>query len=57
VGWQVTLLYRWPTPSHYIARLGTSRWCEGWGWSADEALIDLARTVAEMRPSDVPSTA
>jgi hypothetical protein len=57
VGPQVTLLYRRQTPSHYVARFGTGGWCEGWGWTADEALTDLARTASDTLPLGIPSAA
>jgi hypothetical protein len=29
-------------PAHYVVRLGTGGWGEGWGWTVDAALGDLA---------------
>jgi hypothetical protein len=50
----VSLLYRHRAPSHYVARLGVGGWCEGWGWSAGDAIADLARAISDERPVDVP---
>lgn len=48
----VTLIYRPGPPSDYLARLGASGWCEGGGFSVEEAIEDLARVVREVQPLD-----
>jgi|tagenome__1003787_1003787.scaffolds.fasta_scaffold20878502_3 hypothetical protein len=53
----VALLYRSRAPSHYVARLGSGGWCEGWGWTANDALTDLAGVVIDVRSPEVPDAA
>jgi hypothetical protein len=48
----VVVTYEPQVPQHYTARLGRGGWCEGWGWSAPQALYDLARVVEDLRPTD-----
>jgi hypothetical protein len=47
----VILLYRSAEPSHYLARLGTTAWFDGHGWTEEEALAELARSILEADPS------
>lgn len=44
----VSVLYYSRPPQHYVARLGATGWCEGWGWTVDEAVEDLARVIADV---------
>ena len=54
MGPPVTLIYRPRTPVHYVARLDAGGWCEGWGWTKDDAIADLARVICEVRPTNIP---
>ena len=54
MGRALKLLYRSKAPAHYVARFGEGGWCEGWGWTADEAIEDLARAIERQAPSGVP---
>jgi hypothetical protein len=53
----VTLLYHADEPQRYVARLGATGWYEGWGWTVDQALEDLARVGRDVGLPDLLPTA
>jgi hypothetical protein len=40
--------------SHYVARVANRGGLEGWGRSPEEAIGDLARAIADVRPPALP---
>jgi hypothetical protein len=51
-------LYYVDAPRRYVGRVGETGWYEGWGWTVDQALEDLARVIREIGiPDFVPTAA
>lgn len=46
----IALLFELGPPKRYTARLGSSGWLEGHGFTEEAALRDLARAIAELEP-------